>query len=85
MRDTLAGVSLDPKTGKMKLIGYFPTAHAPRSFCIDLTGRFMYSAGQRSSNLVAYRVDQKTGKLEQFATYETGGVPIWVMCGNVDK
>ena len=81
-KDTLAGVSLDPQTGKMKIIGYFPTAHFPRSFCIDLTGRFVYSAGQRSSNLFAYRIDQQTGKLKHFATYETGGVPIWVMCGS---
>jgi 6-phosphogluconolactonase len=84
-KDTLAGVSLDPETGAMKLIGYFPTAHFPRSFCIDLTGSFVYAAGQRSAMLFAYRIDQKTGKLKHFATYETGGVPIWVMCGNVDK
>ncbi len=85
MKDTLAGVFLDPKTGEMKLIGYFPTARFPRSFCIDLTGRFVYSAGEHSSTLFAYRIDQQTGKLEHFATYETGGVPIWTMCGNVGE
>jgi len=85
MKDTIAGVSLDPKTGEMKLIGHFPTAHFPRSFCIDLTGRFVYAAGQRSATLVAYRIDQETGELKCFATYETGGVPIWVMCGNVGQ
>ena len=69
----------------MNLIGYFPTAHFPRSFCIDLTGRFVYSAGQLSSTLFAYRIDHKTGKLEHFATYKTGGAPIWVMCSNVGK
>ncbi len=84
MQDTLAGVSLDPSTGAMELIGYFPTAYFPRAFCIDLTGRFVYSAGQRSSTLFAYRIDQSTGKLEHFATYETGGVPLWVMCGHVE-
>ena len=83
MRDSLTGVSLDPKTGKMKVIGTFPTAHLPRSFCIDLTGQFLYSAGQGSDTLVAYRIDRKSGTLRQLATYETGGVPIWVMCGNV--
>jgi 6-phosphogluconolactonase len=84
-RDSLAAVSLDPKTGKMKVIGTFPTAHLPRSFCIDLTGQFLYSAGQGSATLVAYRIDRETGALHQFATYETGGVPIWVMCGNVKQ
>ena len=78
MQDTLTGVSLDPSTGAMELIGYFPTAYFPRSFCIDLTGRFVYSAGQRSSTLFAYRIDQSTGRLEHFATYETDGVPLWV-------
>ncbi len=40
-KDTLTGVSLDPETGKMKLIGYYPTAHFPRSICIDSTGNFI--------------------------------------------
>lgn len=84
-KDTLAGVSLNPKSGVMKLIGYFPTARFPRSFCIDLTGRFLYAAGQRSATLIAYRIDEETGSLKKFATYETGGVPIWVMCGLVGK
>ena len=83
--DTLAGVSLDPDTGRMKLIGHFPTAHIPRTFCIDLTGRFVYSAGQLSATLFVYRIDQQTGKLNHFATEKTGGAPIWVMCGNVGK
>jgi 6-phosphogluconolactonase len=85
MKDTLTGVSLDPKTGEMKLIGHFPTVHFPRSFCIDLTGRYAYAAGQRSAALAAYRIDRKTGVLERFATYETGAVPVWVMCGAVDE
>ncbi len=84
MRDSLAAVSLDPKTGKMKIIGTFPTAHLPRSFCIDLTGQYLYSAGQGAATLVAYRIDRESGALQQLATYETGGVPIWVMCGNVE-
>lgn len=82
-RDTLAGFSIDPKSGQMKRIGYFPTAHFPRSFCIDLTGRFLYAAGQRSDTMFAYRIDQKSGKLKHIATYKTGGGPIWVMCGEV--
>lgn len=83
-KDTLAGVALDPDTGKMKLIGYYPTAHFPRSFCIDLTGNFVFVAGQQAAAMVAYRIDQKTGELKQLAAYETGEVPIWVMCGAVE-
>jgi 6-phosphogluconolactonase len=81
MKDTLAAVSIEPKTGKMKIVGHYPTGHHPRSFCIDLTGNFLFAAGQRSSNLYAYRINQKTGALEHLKTYSTGGTPIWVMCG----
>jgi len=84
-KDTLAGVSLDPQTGEMELIGYFPTAHVPRSFCIDVTGQFVYAAGQNTARLFAYRIDQETGQLAKFADYETGDVPIWVMCANVGE
>ncbi len=82
-QDTLAAVAIDPKTGKMKLVGYYPTAAFPRSFCIDLKGQFVFAAGQRDATLVSYRIDQKTGALKKLATYETGGTPIWVMCGSV--
>ncbi len=82
-RDTLAAVAIDSKTGQMELVGYYPTAHFPRSFCIDLGGNFLYAAGQNSATLVAYRIDPKTGALRQLATYQTGGTPIWVMCGAV--
>lgn len=84
-KDTLAGVSLDPETGAMKLIGHFPAAHMPRSFCISLSGRFVYSAGQNTAQLYAHRMHAPTGKLEHFATYKTGGVPIWVMCGPISQ
>lgn len=84
-RDTLAGFALDAETGLMTPVGHFATAHFPRSFCIDLSGRFLFAAGQRSSTLVAYRIDKESGKLDRFATYATGRVPIWVMCGKVDN
>jgi len=79
-QDTLAGFALDPKTGEPALVGYFPTPNQPRSFCIDHSGRFVYSAGTDTSTLFAYRIDQDTGSLEKFATHETGKRPAWVLC-----
>lgn len=79
-RDTLAGFAIDSQTGRLELIGYFPTISFPRSFCIDPSGRFVYAAGQRSNNLAAYRIDAKTGALNRIATYDCGAGPIWVMC-----
>lgn len=78
--DTLAGFEIDLKTGKLKLIGQFPTVYFPRSFCIDTTGNFLFAAGQLGNQLAAYRIDQETGALERIGTYETGDNPIWVMC-----
>lgn len=80
-RDTLCAVALDEKTGLMKIVGHYPTVWFPRSICIDLSGQFLYAAGQRSANLDAFRIDQETGALTKIGTYETGDGPIWVMCG----
>ncbi len=79
-RDTLCGVALDPKSGAMKIVGYYPTPRFPRAFCIDVTGSYVYSAGQGDAKLASYRIDPKTGALESLTTYETGGTPLWVMC-----
>ena len=84
-QDTLAAFSLDSSTGEMTRVGWFPTPNQPNSFCIDRTGRFLYSAGTDTSTLFAYRIDPQTGRLDHFATYETGPVPIWVMCETVDE
>ena len=84
-KDTLACVSLDSKTGDMKLVGYFPTPSSPRSFCVDVKGQFVYSGGTQTSTLFAYRINQKTGAPEHFATYEAGGIPMWVTCATVGK
>jgi 6-phosphogluconolactonase len=81
-QDSLAAFSLDPRDGTMTRVGHFATVHMPRSFCIDLSGRYLYAAGQQSARLVAYRIDPQSGKLTPIATYETAGGPIWVMCGS---
>lgn len=79
-KDTLAGFSLDAKTGRMTLVGYYPTISFPRSFTLDVVGKYAYAAGQRSNNLAAYRINQDTGALDRIATYDCGAGPIWVMC-----
>ena len=79
-KDTLAAFSIDSKSGKLSLVGHYPTEFFPRSFAIDVTGRFVYAAGQRSDKLAAYRINAKSGALTATKTYEVGKVPIWVMC-----
>lgn len=81
MRDTLAAFRTDPQSGHLTALGQVRTAPFPRSFCIDLQGKFLYAAGQRSKLLYAYRINQDTGQLVEFARYDIGENPIWVMCG----
>jgi len=82
-QDSLAGFSLDPATGEMTLIGHAATPNQPGSFGIDLTGRFVYSAGSSTSTVQAYRIDRGTGRLLDIATYQTGASPGGVLCATV--
>lgn len=77
--DSLAGFRLD-KSGGLTAIGQFPTERFPRSFCIDATGRYIYSAGQRSGTLGSFQIDQQSGELKPLKSFACGQVPIWVMC-----
>lgn len=81
-QDTLAGFSLDPQTGEMALVGHWPGPNEPNSFCIEASDQFLYAAGTNSMNLFAYRIDQRSGQLDHFATYPTVGSSSWVMCGD---
>ncbi|MFT4549857.1 MAG: 6-phosphogluconolactonase [Verrucomicrobiales bacterium] len=82
--DTLAAFEIDPKSGKLKVVGHYATYRFPRSFCIDVTGDFLFAASELGNKLDAYRVDQKTGALKRIGTYETGMSPIWVTCWRSD-
>ena len=82
MQDTLAAVSISLRTGKMKVVGHYDTAHFPRSICIDVSGNFLYAAGQKTTELFAYRINKRSGALEHLKTYQVGGGPIWVMSAN---
>ena len=78
-QDTLAGYRLAPDTGRMTYIDNFPAPHAPRAFCIDRSGQFIFAAGQIDNTLVTYRIEPDTGKLRRLAIQDTAERPIWVM------
>ncbi len=77
--DSIAGFSLDEKTGRMASLGQTPTEKTPRSFDIDPSGNYLFAAGESSGRLAGYRVDQTSGKLERIASYDVGKMPWWVM------
>ena len=77
--DSIAGYTLDSKTGTMTSLGQTPTEATPRSFNVEPGGIFLFAAGQSSGTLAAYRIDSGTGKLKRIATYPVGSRPWWVL------
>ena len=62
--DSIVVYKIDIETGKLELIGYFPTkGKFPRNFSIDPSGKFLYVANQNSNTIVQFYIDQKTGAL----------------------
>jgi 6-phosphogluconolactonase len=76
--DSLAGFSIDPGSGELTPIGWFPTEKEPREFEIDPSGKFLIAAGESSGRIAFYRI-QSDGSLLLLKTYETGKWPVWVM------
>lgn len=77
--ESIAAFKVEPSTGELTSIGYFPTEINPRSFAIDPTGHFLFSAGETSNNLASYRINQSTGALEKIESFHVGQVPSWVL------
>ena len=63
--NNLAIYQVDQQTGKLTLIGHQPVkGKTPRNFIIDPTGKFLLVANQDTGNVVTFKIDQETGKLE---------------------
>lgn len=76
--DSLAMYRIDSQTGRLTALGQAKTEKTPREFNIDPTGTFVYSAGQRSGRMIAYRI-QPDGRLKPLKTYTVGRGPAWVL------
>jgi 6-phosphogluconolactonase len=75
--DSLAGFSVDSKSGRLSPIGWFPTEKEPREFEIDPSGRFVIAAGESSGGIALYRI-LNNGSLMKLKTYNAGHWPVWV-------
>lgn len=76
--NSIAGFSVDAKTGKLTSIGQFVTGAIPRSFNLDPDNQWMIAAGQRSHDLHVYKRDSTSGKLNRIYQQPTGQGPSWV-------
>lgn len=76
--DSIAGFSVDKKTGLLQRIGIFPTEKTPREFDIDPAGKYLISAGEDSGNLALYLIN-KDGKLIPLQIVSAGKRPSWVL------
>lgn len=76
--DSIACFAIDQSTGRVHSLGQEPTEKTPRSFSITPSGKYLYAAGQGSGRVAAYRINQD-GKLDRFATYESGPISWWAL------
>lgn len=74
----ITGFVCDPASGRMQLIGHFPTEDQPRGMGVDPSGRWLVAAGQQSGRLTSYAIDPSSGALRAVAHHATGGEPICV-------
>jgi 6-phosphogluconolactonase len=63
--NSIVAFSID-KDGKMKYVGHQKAGiKVPRNFNIDPTSKFALVANQDGDTIVVFKIDQKTGKLEE--------------------
>jgi 6-phosphogluconolactonase len=75
---TIAAFRVNGDSGKLSLIGNYPTEAQPRGFSIDPQGKYLLAAGQISNGLSTYEIDEKTGALRQLSHLDIGKNPNWV-------
>ena len=72
--DSIAVYSIEPGTGRLKLVEYEPTqGKTPRNVAIDPTGSYLLAENMGSGTIVVFKVDAATGALEP--TGQTVKVP----------
>ena len=77
--NSIAGFSVNSKSGRLEFIGTFSTVKTPRAFNIAPGGKFLITAGEDSDNIASYRIDQRTGKLKPLEIIHVGARPSWVL------
>jgi 6-phosphogluconolactonase len=81
--DSIVGFNITGD-GSLDPFGHFSVPASPRSFNIDPTGKYLYSAGEQADSMNAYHIDPTNGHLTQFDSYDVGKSPFWVMVANLE-
>jgi 6-phosphogluconolactonase len=75
---SLAVFAIDEVTGRLEFKGCTKVDATPRAFAFDSSGRFCYSAGERTDTIKCFSFDQSSGEMKLLHTYGTGRHPWWV-------
>jgi 6-phosphogluconolactonase len=75
---TLAAFRVDPHSGRLTPLHWFPTVAQPRAFNIDPSGAYLLSSGQLSNSVRVYSIDAASGELTPLGEYPVGKNPTWV-------
>ena len=64
--DALTAIEFDADTKTLNVLGHYPTrGRTPRHFCLDPSGGGLVVANQDSDTLVTFRIDSRSGALQQ--------------------
>lgn len=75
---TLAAFKIDPASGRLGMIGAYPTEKQPRGFAIDPSGGYLLAVGQLSNSMTSYAIDGASGTLTTLKHYPMGRNPNWI-------
>jgi 6-phosphogluconolactonase len=76
--NTIAAFRINGRSGKLTLIGNYPTETQPRGFNIDPQGKYLLVAGQKSNGLSTYEINRDTGALRRLSRLDLGQNPNWI-------
>jgi 6-phosphogluconolactonase len=78
VRGTISIYAIDAVSGRLSHAGAVAVGSIPRSFALEPAGRFLVAAAQGEGAIHVFAIDDRDGSLTRWASYPTGGTPIWV-------